>query len=104
MTTDELQFLQDKGYGRLVLREEMLKDANRKFKNCTSVYLKPAPFFLDRAFIKMANDRELTSDIYLRQFRKPTEEKYWAIVRQYHPHLEDLTPSQIGAVESGNYA
>ena len=100
---DELQFLQDKGYGRLVLREDMMKDNSRQFKNCSTVYMKPAPFYLEKEFLKMANDSDLTSDLYIRQFRKPTEQKYWAIVRKYHPHFEDLTPSQIGELESGMY-
>lgn len=85
----------------MVLREDMLKDPQRKFQHCATVYLKPAPFYMDKNFLKMSHDKELTETAYLNQFRKPTDEKFMPIVRRYHPHLQDLTQSQIGEIESG---
>lgn len=96
---DELKQLEEEGFGKLVTKDEMPED--KEFKSYT-VFLKPAPFHLDPQFLKRLRDKDINEAFYLAQFRKPTDPKLIHIVREYHPHLMDLTESQCGSSQ-GQY-
>ena len=92
--TDELQKLSDEGLGRLVSREEMIKDRFLSGNDRATVFMKPAPMYITAAFLRMANDRDCTDTFYAAQFHKEVDDKMKKMVNKYHPHLQDIMISQ----------
>ena len=98
-----MKALENEGFGKLVTREEMQEDKERGFakKDCISAFFKPYPTSFDGNILKRTRDEDLSENYYLAQFRKATDEKMFAMVLRYHPHVDDLTSSQRGSFSEG---
>lgn len=101
---DELVKLVEKGYGRLISKESMVQDGILPKNDCATVYMKPSPLCIDRHFMKLCHDPDLTETTYLAMFNKSSSDKTKIMVRKYHPHLKFLSVSQVEMSQSGNYS
>lgn len=94
LITDELQKLSEEGFGKLITREEMMKDTFLSGNERATVFMKPAPMFLSATFLRMANDKDCTESFYAAQFHKEVDDKMKKMVNKYHPHLDDIMITQ----------
>ena len=98
---DELQNLEDMGYGKLVSKDEMTKDKILPSNQCSNAYMKPEMTFMDANFFSMVMDSELKDTTYAANFNRDMDDNTRKIVTKYHPHKEFILMSQIqGSNES----
>ena len=89
---DELRFLEDEGFGKLMTREEMRKVGNAKSLGFTpqNVFFKPSPLTVDRTFLHKVRSREITYEFYVSQFRREVDKNLVKVARKFHPNTDDL--------------
>lgn len=96
MYIDELQALADEGYGKMIMKEKMVADKYLPYNQCSTMYMKPHPDYVDKKFLKMATDEDMTVTYYTGHFNKKVEDPTIKIMlSKYHPHLDMLYLSSL---------
>ena len=88
------------GYGKIITKEEMIRDRIIPTNQCATMYMKPSPDVLPLNFFNVG-DPDITHTFYSANYRMPVKEKHIpssivpTIVRKYHPDAENLYISDV---------
>lgn len=101
--TDELRKLSDEGYGLVVSKDQMKEDKVLPVNQCATVYMKPHIMHVDKGFLSMGSDCDVSEDTYCRNFDKAVDDTTKIMVKKYHPHRDSIWYTQMPGNATGNY-
>ena len=98
-----MQALASEGYGKIISREQMIQDKYLAYNQCCTMYMKPHPDLVDKNFLKMAKDDDITHTFYTSCFNKKVEDPtVKKILSKYHPNL-DMMYLSLSSVEDDSH-
>ena len=78
----------------------MQQDRILPFNQCSSVYLKPEPVFLDKKLFDYVTEPGVDAQLYETYFKGDLSENYKIICKKYHPHRQTVSPTPSNTATS----